>query len=116
MNNATFLVDPAPVLIGGTFHFKSTPPESAYIALLVETGIVGFAISAGFLIVVLARAYHNVRAAIAPAAPIGILAGLAAILLGNLTVVGLTSDQPGMLFGALIGMAFTRMANARVIA
>jgi O-antigen ligase len=96
------LVAPLPSLNAGTFVFNIPTAESAYVAALVETGIVGFAALMLFILVVLARAYRNAQSARA----IGIAAATVAIFCGSLTVVGLTTDQNGMLLGVLIGLIF----------
>jgi len=106
LNNADWLVDPLPSARGGEFIFAIPAAESAYIAALIETGLVGFAALIAFLGAVLARAIEGMRTSVTPAWRVGILAALVAIVLGNLTVVGLTSDQIGILFGVLIGMVF----------
>ena len=107
LNNTTWLLDWIPSLSGGAFVLNTATPESAYIAALVETGIVGFVALMLFVLVVLVRAYRNVQAARAPAFDIGLGAAVVAILCGSLTVVGLTTDQNGMLLGALIGLIFS---------
>lgn len=105
MNNTLPLVAPLPSLRGGEFVLVTTAPESAYIAALVETGIVGFILLMAFIGVVAWRALgkaQNNATALHP----GIFAALAALWFGNLTVTGLTTDQNGLLFGILIGTVF----------
>lgn len=109
LNNTAGLVQAIPSMLGGAFVFNFPSAESAYVATLLETGLVGFGALMLFLVVVLWRAYQNVHAARAPALPIGILAALVALLFGNLTVVGLTTDQNGIFLGVLIGMVFAKL-------
>jgi O-antigen ligase len=119
LNNASALVPILPSMNGGAFVFNTPTAESAYVAALVETGIVGFVALLAFIGVILWRAIGNVRAVQTPAIHIGVLAATVAILCGNLTVAGLTTDQNGMLLGALIGLLFsspvTRIINDRII-
>jgi O-antigen ligase len=107
LNNAPFLLDASPSLSGGAFVLNLRGPESAYVAMLVETGIVGFAMLAWFIGGVFARVYRSVQSARFSARTIGFGAAIIALLFGNLTVVGLTTDQNGMLLGALIGLIFS---------
>ena len=107
LNNSVLLVEPLPSLNGGAFIFNMPTAESAYVAALVETGVVGFAALMLLVIVVLVRACRNVQSSRAPALQIGICAAIVAILFGNLTVVGLTTDQNGMLLGLLSGLIFS---------
>ena len=104
LNNAVALVPVLPSMNGGAFVFNLPAAESAYVAALIETGIVGFGALSSFIVVVLVQAYQNAKS-LAPI-QVGILACLIAILAGNLTVAGLTTDQNGMLLGALIGLTF----------
>ncbi|MEW5720122.1 MAG: O-antigen ligase family protein, partial [Chloroflexota bacterium] len=106
LNNAPFLLDAAPSLNGGAFVLHLRAPESAYVAILVEMGLAGFAMLALFIGVVVVRAYRNAQSARVPSRAIGLGAAVIALLFGNLTVVGLTTDQNGMLLGALIGLIF----------
>jgi O-antigen ligase len=108
LNNAAHLVEPLPTLRAGAFAFNIPAAESAYVAALIETGISGFAALMIFAVVILLRAFRNARAANAPAIHIGIVAAMVALLCGNLTVAGLTTDQNGLLLGVLIGMAFAK--------
>ena len=112
LNNAPFLLDASPSLSGGAFVLNLSGPESAYVAILAETGIAGFAMLAVFFAVILTRAYRNLQSTQWTARAIGLGSAVVAILFGNLTVVGLTTDQNGMLLGALIGLIFgTRSTN-----
>ena len=104
MNNTTSLVLPQPTLIGGAFAFNIPSPESAYVAAIIETGVVGFASLLALLAVVVLRAYSNARRA-APMA-LGVLAAISASVFGNLTVASLTTDQNGLLLGVLVGIVF----------
>jgi O-antigen ligase len=106
LNNSGLLVAPLPSLNGGAFVFNIPTAESAYVAALVETGIVGFAALMLFIVVVLARAYRVVQATRASACAVGISAAMVALFCGSLTVVSLTTDQNGMLLGVLIGTIF----------
>jgi O-antigen ligase len=90
-------------LRGGAVAFNNPAAESAYVAALVETGIAGFAALMALFAATLAGAARRARG---DALFVGVLAALVALLLGNLTVAGFTTDQNGMLLGALIGMAF----------
>ena len=112
LNNSGLLVAPLPSLNGGAFVFNFPTAESAYVAALVETGIVGFAALLLFVAVVLARAYGVVRATRASACAVGISAATVALFCGSLTVVSLTTDQNGMLLGVLIGMIFGMRTSA----
>jgi hypothetical protein len=103
LNNAVGLVEPLPSLRGGEFVLVPTAPESAYVAALVETGIVGFILLVWFIVVVLRQAY---RSASCTPRQLGVFAALVALFIGNLTVTGLTSDQNSFLFGILIGIVF----------
>jgi len=103
LNNAGQLIAPTQSLRGGTFIAVSNSPESAYVAMLVETGIVGFAAWLWFIGAILVRAYQRARASMLYA---GVLAAIVALLCGNLTVSALTTDQNGLLLGVLIGMVF----------
>lgn len=103
LNNAISLIAPMPSMSGGQFTFAFATPESAYVATLIETGIVGFTALGIFFAVVCVRAWQNVRHSF-DSASIGVFAALVAILFGNLTVAGFTTDQNGLLLGALIGI------------
>ncbi|MBI5035644.1 MAG: O-antigen ligase family protein [Chloroflexi bacterium] len=104
LNNAISLVPVLPSMNGGAYVFNTPAAESAYVATLIETGIVGFGALIWFVGVVFVQAYLNAKT-FAPI-QIGVLAAIAAILTGNLTVAALTTDQNGMLLGALIGLTF----------
>lgn len=111
LNNAILLAEPMRTLRSGAIAFNATTPESAYVAAWIETGAVGFSALMILIGVVLVRAYWNARETM-NAMHIGILAAIVALLLGNVTVTGLTTDQNGMLLGILIGMVFgKRSAN-----
>ena len=103
LNHAALLTEASRTLRYGAVAFNSPSAESAYVSALIETGLVGFAALMVFLAGVLTRA---VRYARADATFVGILAALVALLLGNLTVAGFTTDQNGMLLGVLVGMTF----------
>ncbi len=104
LNNAIPLIEPIPTLNGGTFAYTLPAPESSYVAMLVETGVLGFSALIGLLAVTLAQAWRNARKS-DDAIHIGIIAAFVALLVGNLTVAGLTTDQNGMLLGLLVGMS-----------
>ena len=104
LNNAVALVPILPSMFGGAFVFNLPAPESAYVAALIETGLVGFGALAFFFGVVLAQAYR-ISNTLSPLL-IGILAAIVAILAWNVTVTGLTTDQNGILLGVLIGLTF----------
>ncbi len=110
LNNAEQLLAPTQSLRGGTFIATSNSPESAYVATLVETGIVGFAFWLWFIGAVLVRAFRRARASLLD---VGVLAALVALLCGNLTVSALTTDQNGLLLGVLIGMVFAQNDRAK---
>ncbi|MBI3535952.1 MAG: O-antigen ligase family protein [Chloroflexi bacterium] len=105
LNHATLLTPPGKTLSGGAIAFYTVAPESAYVAALVETGAVGFIALIFFLTNALTRAFKIARAQ-SNAARIGICAALVALLVGNLTITGLTTDQNGMLFGMFVGLVF----------
>jgi O-antigen ligase len=107
LNNSVLLVEPLPSVSGGAFVFNIPTAESAYVAALIETGVIGFAALMLFIVVILARAYRNVQSSREPALQIGICAAMVAIWCGSLTVVGLTTDQNGMLLGVLLGLVFS---------
>lgn len=107
LNNSVLLVEPLPSVNGGAFVFNIPSAESAYVAALIETGVIGFAALMLFIVVILARAYRNVQSSREPALQIGICAAMVAIWCGSLTVVGLTTDQNGMLLGVLLGLVFS---------
>jgi len=105
LNHAATLIPATRTLSAGAITFIATPPESAYVAALIETGALGFGALMLWLAIALRRAGRAARIFGDPAR-VGIFAALVAILFGNLTVTGLTTDQNGMLLGALIGMTF----------
>ncbi len=106
LNNAVSLVEPNRTLVGGTFTFIATTPESAYLAALIETGTVGFLALMGWLGAVLLRACRAAIESAESGLAVGALAAMAALLMGNITVASFTTDQNGMLFGALTGIVF----------
>ncbi len=110
LNNADQLVAPTQSLRGATFIVVSNSLESAYVATLVETGICGLAALGWLIGVIFMRAYQRVRCSMKYA---GILAAIVALLSGNLTVSGLTTDQNGLLLGVLIGMVFAQNDGAK---
>ena len=103
LNHAALLTEASRTLRYGAVTFNSPSAESAYVTALVETGLVGFGALTALFAAALMRAARYARA---DALFVGILAALVALLLGNLTVAGFTTDQNGMLLGALIGMTF----------
>ncbi len=107
LNNTALLVEPLPSLMAGTFVFNTPTAESAYVAVLVETGVIGFVGLMTFLALALARAWRSARRAETPAWVIGVGAAIVALLCGSLTVVGLVTEQNGMLLGLLIGLIFS---------
>jgi len=110
LNNAGQLIAPTQSLRGGAFIANTNSPESAYVATLVETGIVGFAFLAWFIGAILARAFRRARDS---TREVGVLAAIVALWCGNLTVSALTTDQNGLLLGVLIGMVFANDARAQ---
>jgi hypothetical protein len=103
LNQAAVLTEATPTLNRGAFGFNYPSAESAYVAALVDTGMAGFAALMALFTATLARA---ARRADSDALYVGILAAMVALLVGNLTVAGFTTDQNGMLLGMLIGMVF----------
>ncbi|MCX7840486.1 MAG: O-antigen ligase family protein, partial [Anaerolineae bacterium] len=110
LNNAGQFIAPTQSLRGGTFTIAYSSPESAYVATLVETGIVGFACLLWFIGAILVRAYRRARASMLD---VGVFAAIVALLFGNLTVSALTTDQNGLLLGVLIGMVFANDERAQ---
>jgi O-antigen ligase len=106
LNNGVLLAEPMRTLRAGLVAFNATPPESAYVAALVETGIVGFVALMGLVLTALVRAWRNINHSGEPSVEIGLAAALVALLFGNITVAGLSGDQNGMLFGVLLGLIF----------
>lgn len=104
LNNAIPLIEPIPTLIGGAFAYTTPAPESSYVAMLIETGLLGFSALMSLFAVTLVQAWHNARKS-KDAIHVGIIAAFVALLVGNLTVAGLTTDQNGMLFGLLLGIS-----------
>ena len=107
LNNGVGLAEPTRTLSGGALAFISTTPESAYLAALIEVGAVGFIALMSLFIATFGRGYSQVRENGGPLT-IGILAALVAILTGNLTVAGFTTDQNGMLLGVLMGLIWSK--------
>jgi O-antigen ligase len=103
LNHAALLTEATRTLRYGAVAFNNPSAESAYVTALVETGLVGLGALMALFAATVARAARSARV---DARFIGILAALVALLLGNLTVAGFTTDQNGMLLGALIGMTF----------
>ncbi len=110
LNNANLLIDPLPTLRAGASALISASPESAYLSSLVETGLVGFAALAVWLFAPLLRAYRRATGNNATIFA-GVVATVAALLAGNLTVSGFTTDQDGMLLGILIGIIYGMEPN-----
>ena len=106
LNNATLLAEPMRTLRGGAVAFNTTTPESAYVAALIETGAVGFLALMALFARTLAHGLRQCRDTQEGSMRIGILAAITAILLGNLTVAGFTTDQNGILLGTLMGMVW----------
>ncbi len=92
LNNAEAFVQPTPSLYGGAFTLVVPSAESAYVATLIETGIAGFVALIALFSLALARASN-----------LGMRTATIALLVGNLTVAGFTTDQNGMILGWLIG-------------
>lgn len=103
LNNAGSLIAPTQSLHGGTFIAVINSPESAYVAMLVETGIIGFVCLLWFFGATLVRAFQRARDS---TLDVGVLAAIVALLCGNLTVSALTTDQNGLLLGVLVGMVY----------
>ncbi len=114
LNNAVWLVEPQPTLRAGVTGVIIPTPESAYVSLLVETGIAGFVAFAGWMLSALVSGYRRACVAHEGTLHIGMVAALVALLLGNLTVTGLTTDQTGMLLGLLIGLIYGSQRDDRV--
>ncbi len=103
LNNAIAFVEPQRTLRDGASGFLVATPESAYVSLLVETGIVGVIAVLAWLLSALTIGFRRAVAGVTPLY-LGMVAALAALLAGNLTVSGFTTDQNGMLLGMLVGM------------
>jgi len=112
LNNAGAFVSPMPSLSGGAFTFVVPSAESAYIAALVETGVLGFIALVALFTLALVRAGQRWRAS-QDALDLGLLAAVVALLVGNFTVAGLTTDQNGMVLGLMLGM-ISAESEARV--
>lgn len=106
INNAAPLLEPTRTLSGGAFGFVSTAPESAYVAALIETGAVGLLSLVLLYAATFVRGLRTLSSGNDHGIMIGAMAGLAAILFGNLAVTGFTTDQNGMLMGILMGIVW----------
>jgi O-antigen ligase len=111
LHNSIYLTDAMRSHVGGAIVFNLTSPESSYIAALLETGAVGFLALLSVFAFAWTRAYRSVGTSLAPAMTIGVLAAMTAILMGNLTIAGFTSDHNEMLLGLLVGMASGNWSN-----
>jgi len=111
LHNSIYLPEAARSLLGGAIVFNLTSTESSYIAILLETGMVGFVALMAVFTLALQRAYRSIATSFSPAMTIGVMAALIAILAGNLTVAGFTSDHNEMLLGLIFGMAFGKWNN-----
>jgi O-antigen ligase len=111
LNNADVIAEPTRTLQNGVFGLISTAPESSYVGTLVETGVIGFVALMSFFAMALKTAYRRARAGMDAPLFAGVFAALVAILVGNLTVSGFTTDQNGMLMGVLIGLVFAEWKN-----
>jgi O-antigen ligase len=106
LHNSIYLPEAARSLLGGAIVFNLTSTESSYIAILLETGMVGFAALMSVFALAWRRGYSWIQSSFSPAMTIGGMAAMIAILAGNLTVAGFTSDHNEMLLGLFVGMAF----------
>ncbi len=104
LNNSIYLTEPTRIIRAGVAGLNPTSSENGLLAILIETGVVGFGVFALVWLAMAARAVRAVRRSVEPAVPIGVAAAMVAILLGNLTVVSFTTEQNGMLLGVLMGM------------
>jgi O-antigen ligase len=111
LHNSIYLPEAARSLLGGAIVFNLTSTESSYIAVLLETGVIGFIGLISVFALALQRAYRSIVTSFSPALTIGVMAALIAILAGNLTVTGFTSDHNEMLLGLFVGMAFGKWNN-----
>jgi O-antigen ligase len=111
LHNSIYLPEAARSMLGGALVFNRTSTESAYVALLLETGIVGFVALLSVVGLALRRAYQSINRGFSAAITVGVIGAIVAILAGNLTVAGFTSDHNEMLLGLLIGMAFGQWNN-----
>ena len=103
LNHAAALTEASRTLNRGAIAFNFPSAESAYVSALVETGIVGLAALLTLFVDTFMRA---VRRAWSEPLFAGVAAALVALLAGNLTVAGFTTDQNGMLLGLLIGAVY----------
>lgn len=111
LHNSIYLPEAARSMLGGALVFNRTSTESAYVALLLETGIVGFVALLSVVGLALRRAYQSINLGFSAATMVGVIGAIVAILAGNLTVAGFTSDHNEMLLGLLIGMAYGQWNN-----
>ena len=111
LNNSILLTDPSRTLVGGASALNPTASENAYLALLIETGAVGLCAFLSLIALTLSRAYRRARTD--SSLSIGVCAAIVALLVGNLTVTGFTTDQNGMLLGILLGMVFAPSLSLR---
>ena len=113
LHNSIYLPEAARSLLGGAIVFNLTSTESSYIAILLETGMVGFVALMSVFALAWRRGYSWIQSGFSPAMAIGVMAAMVAILAGNLTVAGFTSDHNEMLLGLFVGMAFGKWNNQR---
>jgi O-antigen ligase len=106
MNNRPPLQEVLRTLKFGVFGTYPVSPESAYVQVLIETGALGFIALMSFFGMTIAHAVKSIRSNSNAIAHVGILAALAALWAGNLTVSAFTTDQNGLLMGLLIGLVF----------
>jgi O-antigen ligase len=111
LNNSILLTDPSRTLVGGASALNPTASENAYLALLIETGAVGLLAFLSLVALALTRSYQHAR--IDSSLSIGVCAAIVALLVGNFTVTGFTTDQNGMLLGILLGMVFVPSMSLR---
>lgn len=111
LNNSILLTDPSRTLVGGVAALNPTASENAYLGLLIETGLVGLFAFFSLILFAVLRAYQRARTN--SSLSIGICAAIVALLVGNLTVTGFTTDQNGMLLGILLGMVFAPPLSLR---
>lgn len=106
MNNTSASEQVLRTLKFGAFGTYPVSPESAYVQVLIEMGVLGFIALLIVFGMTLARAVKNIRANQDSIPLVGILAALVALWAGNLTVSAFTTEQNGMLMGLLIGLVF----------